>query len=128
MRRASMASLGTASGMRLIVGSAVGALFISRLGVARTFWLSLTAVWLRSLSRLILQRKANLKRDLVLDAAFVDAPALLFYLEPLHVAQGFLRAGDSTPHCVIEAGCRGPHQFGFTVDFAFVSRHSVSSF
>jgi len=34
----------TASGMRLIVGSAVGALFISRLGVARTFWLSLTAV------------------------------------------------------------------------------------
>jgi len=34
----------TASGMRLIVGSAVGALFISCPGVARMFWLSLTVV------------------------------------------------------------------------------------
>ena len=51
----------------------------------------------------LLKSKADLHGNLVFNAASVDAPSLLLYLEPLYIAERLLRALYGAPHCIIKA-------------------------
>src|SRR5438876_711520 len=73
----------------------------------------------------LLQEKADLDRDLVLNASVASkAPTLLFQLKPVDMAQRLLCAFHSTPHGIFNADQRGADQLSLTIHFAFLIVHA----